>query len=123
MDITPLIPSDRQVIQSYNATGFKISGRFYANPVIVFPDRVIDWSVADRTNLTPEDFQIFIQEKNVDVWLLGCGAKTVLLSPSLKTWLKTQGIIIEAMDTGAACRTYNVLLADGRRIAAALLPL
>ena len=44
------------------------------------------------------------------------------VAPALRAALKARGIAIEAMDTGAACRTYNVLLAEDRRVAAALLP-
>jgi uncharacterized protein len=44
------------------------------------------------------------------------------VAPALRQRLRTAGIVVDAMDTGAACRTYNVLLAEGRRVAAALLP-
>ena len=53
--------------------------------------------------------------------LLGCGARMMPVSPTLRQALKSVGISLEAMDTGAACRTYNVLLAEDRRVAAALL--
>jgi uncharacterized protein len=45
-----------------------------------------------------------------------------LVPPALRQALRAQGVVIDAMDTGAACRTYNVLLAEDRRVAAALLP-
>jgi uncharacterized protein len=47
----------------------------------------------------------------------------VLLAPPLRRALRTAGVVADVMDSGAACRTYNVLLAEGRRVAAALLPL
>jgi len=58
----------------------------------------------------------------VDVLLLGLGARVRPIPPEVRSALKQAGIVIEAMDTGAACRTYSVLLAEDRRVAAALLP-
>jgi uncharacterized protein len=122
MDITPLIAADRQVIQSYSVGGFKISGNAYQGPVMVFPDRTLSWAASSIENLKPGDFDM-LDKRDVDVVLIGCGAQGARLSKEIAQALKSRGILPETMDTGAACRTYNVLLADGRRIAAALLPL
>ncbi len=122
MDVTPLIAADRQVIQSYSAGGFKISGNSYQGPVIVFPDRTVTWQASSVADLKPGDFDM-LDKKDVDVVLIGCGAQGARLDKDLAQALKARGILPETMDTGAACRTYNVLMADGRRIAAALLPL
>ena len=54
--------------------------------------------------------------------LIGCGARGGFIPPALRDGLKAQGLVCDAMDTGAACRTYNVLLSESRRVAAALLP-
>ncbi|HEX2654430.1 MAG TPA: Mth938-like domain-containing protein [Xanthobacteraceae bacterium] len=122
MDVTPLISADRQIIQSYNAGGFKISGNSYQGPVLVFPDRTMSWSASSMDNLKASDFDM-LDKKDVDVVLIGCGAQGTRLNKEVAQALKARGILPETMDTGAACRTYNVLMADGRRIAAALLPL
>jgi uncharacterized protein len=53
--------------------------------------------------------------------LLGCGPRMLLLPPPLRQTLRAAGIVSEVMDTGAACRTYNVLLAEGRQVCAAML--
>jgi uncharacterized protein len=57
----------------------------------------------------------------VDLLLLGCGERTASVDGSVRQELRNAGVVIEPMDTGAACRTYNVLMADGRRVAAALI--
>lgn len=57
----------------------------------------------------------------VEILLVGCGKRLVPLAPALKAALRERGIGADPMDTGAACRTYNVLMAEGRRVAAALL--
>jgi uncharacterized protein len=59
----------------------------------------------------------------VEVLLLGTGTRHEFVPPSLRRRLRDAGIVIDTMDTGAACRTYNVLVAEDRRVAAALIAL
>lgn len=124
MDVTPLIPQGRQIIQSYAGGGFRISGSHYPGAVIVTPERTMGWDMPKAAEaLAPPDFTAVIENsEDVDVWLLGTGAKMEFVALALKQALKAQGILIEPMDTGAACRTYNVLMAEGRRVMAVLLP-
>ncbi len=122
MDITPLIKQGQQVIQSYAGGKFRVSGRVYETPVIVFPDRTAVWDAPDNpSDLTILHFDALLADPDTaDVVLLGTGAGFVFL-PQLLKELKIKGLHAEVMDTGAACRTYNVLMAEGRRIACALL--
>jgi uncharacterized protein len=60
-------------------------------------------------------------EEAIEILLLGCGRRMLQVPPSLRAELRQIGVVIDAMDTGAACRTYAVLLTEGRRVAAALL--
>lgn len=131
MDVTPLISSDRQVIQSYRQGRFRVSGRTYEGAVLVFPDHTEDWSQPDTNsadispieNLKLEDFApLFDKAGELDVVLLGCWPQMEFISPAFKAKLKEKGLVLEVMDTGAACRTYNVLMAEGRRVVAAMLP-
>ncbi len=125
MDITPLIRSDRQVVQGYGPGSFTVSGQAFSSAIIVFPDRVEHWDYDGAVeDLRPDNLQQVIDAAaEIDVVLFGCGAKMQFVKPALKQALSAQGVGLEAMDTGAACRTYNVLLAEGRRVAAVLLPL
>ncbi len=123
LDIAPQIPTGRQLIQSYRDGKFRIAQVEYPGPVIVFPDRTLVWNVCSFEDLSPNDFaEIVAAATMVEVLLLGCGATMRLPPPALKTELKQAGIVIEPMDTGAACRTFNVLMSEDRRVAAALLP-
>lgn len=123
LDISPLIPTGRQVIQSYRAGIFRISQVDYAGPVIVLPERTLTWAAPAFGDLNAAHFDP-IREAGIEVQvlLLGCGNKMLLPSSSLRQAMKTLGIVIEAMDTGAACRTFNVLMGEDRKVAAALLP-
>lgn len=125
MDVTPLIPEGRQIIQGYAAGSFKVSGVSYAHPVIVTPLQTWNWDIKGAfSELRESDFDdLTSMAKDLDVVLLGCGARGEFFPPKLRDALKQKGIIVETMDTGAACRTYNVLMAEGRRVAAALMPL
>lgn len=123
MDVTPLVREGHQIIQGYAADGFKVSGVSYSGAVLVKPSKVLQWSAETLDSLTLENFQLIIEMKDdLDVILLGTGKSFQLLPPTLKQSLAELSISVDVMDTGAACRTYNVLMAEGRRVIAALLP-
>lgn len=124
MDITPLIPQGRQIVQSYAEGRFRVSGQVFEGPVLVFTDRTLLWPVAESLNdIKVDDFALlFADAEKLDVVLMGCGKTMTSMPFSLRRDLKDRGLAIDFMDTGAACRTYNVLMAEGRRVAAALLP-
>jgi uncharacterized protein len=85
----------------------------------VFPDQTLTWenAVMTEAGLAP-----VIAHGGVELLLLGLGRAGAVVAPALRFTLKAHGIAIEAMSTGAACRTYNLLLREDRRVAAALLP-
>jgi uncharacterized protein len=119
MELTPLVQPGRQVIERYGPAGFRVSGVIYLGPVLVFADRTAGWETAA---MTAESLAPVIEHGGVELLLLGLGRRMVPVAAALRASLKSQGIAVEAMDTGAACRTYNLLLAEDRRVAAALLP-
>jgi len=122
MDITPIIPKGRQVITGYGNGQFKVSGQVYSTPVLVFPDRTVQWDIKPNVAITLESLSVVLEEEGeIDLLLIGCGKAQSILPPKIRTALKEAGIALEVMDTGAAVRTYNVLLAEERRVAAALI--
>jgi len=124
MDVTPLVREGQQIIQSYVGGRFKISGQIYDSAVIVQPEGTRPWAFdKDFSDIVESDFEgLLKQAASIDVVLFGTGAQQEFFSPALKRRLETQGLSVDVMDTGAACRTYNVLMAEGRRVVAALLP-
>jgi uncharacterized protein len=121
MELTPVNPSGRQVIESYGPRGFRVTGIAYSRPILVFPDATLDWAIMGIEAVTIETLQPVIEHGGTEILLLGCGPRMTPVSAALRHALKAAGIGLEAMDTGAACRTYNVLLGEDRRVAAALL--
>lgn len=123
MDFTRIAPTDRQHIQKYGPSGFVVSGVSFDGPILVFAEETTVWSAPHPEQLTADVFAPIIERASaVDLCLLGCGDRMQLVPSEIKQHLKSHGIGVEAMDTGAACRTFNVLLAEGRALVAALFP-
>jgi uncharacterized protein len=122
MDITPPVAADRQLIQGYGKGGFRVSGERHEGSILVLPRLTLSWSLCDIENLIIDDLMPLRDAADTaGVLLLGCGDKGVLIAPDLRAEVRSWGIVIEAMGTGAACRTYNVLLSEDRDVAAALI--
>ncbi len=122
MDITPLIPKGKQIITGYGGGQFRINGIVHTTSILIFPAKTIPWSISANQAISLESLQPIIDAAaEVELLLIGCGKSQSILPPKIKNALKEAGIGLEIMDTGAAVRTYNILLAEERRIAAALI--
>jgi uncharacterized protein len=116
-DIMPPVGANAQLILSYGSAGFRIGHGEYASHVLVLPTQTHPWS----GELTPESLApIFAHDPATEVLLIGTGARHEMIDPALRKALKERGLAIDTMDTGAACRTFNILLGEGRRVAVAL---
>ncbi|MFP4097199.1 MAG: Mth938-like domain-containing protein [Alphaproteobacteria bacterium] len=125
MDITPLIRRNQQVIQTYKSGVFKISNVVYDHPVYVDADEVLCWNISGCAlgDIKPAHLHL-IEERagSLDVVLFGTGSKSALLPDHLRDAFCTMGVAVDSMNTGAACRTFNVLMAEGRRVSCLLIP-
>ena len=120
-DIAPVDPRDRSVIQSYGEGRFRISGEVFTGSVIVLVDAVHAWPEGDAGRATIEGLGPVVDaDPAVEILLLGTGKTMRPLDPGLRAALRLRGIVCDAMDTGAACRTFNLLAGEDRRVAAAL---
>ena len=115
MDITPRIPTGRKIITGYGGGGFKINHEFTSGSLLVFLDEVRPWD-GDVTALP----QLLAQQTEIELLLIGTGERTAQIDPATRTAFREKGIAVDVMDTGAACRTFNVLLAEERKVAAAV---
>lgn len=110
------------MIQAYGGGGFRISGVDHRGSVIVFPTRTVAWAVATLAEATEENLaRIATAGADVELLLVGAGRAPAPLAQELRKTLRSSGVVAEVMDTGAACRTFNVLMAEERRVAAALI--
>ncbi len=109
------------LITGYGADFIEINKARHARNLIVMADKLIlDWPAKDFASLAEAHFVNLIELKP-EVVLLGTGEKHQFLHPKIVQNLTAQGIPLECMTTAAACRTYNILMSEGRTVAAALL--
>lgn len=110
----------------YSFTGYgddyvAINGKNHQGNLVLLPRRLIqDWTDATFDNLTQADFD-FLAELKMEIMILGTGAKQRFPHPQLLQGLMRAGVGLEVMNTQAACRTYNILVAEGRSVGCALL--
>ncbi|MFO1160634.1 MAG: Mth938-like domain-containing protein [Reyranellaceae bacterium] len=117
-------PTRVQLIRSYGPGHFLIGERDWRTPVLVTPSRTVEWAVSRAADLSLESLApLEDAQPRPELLVLGCGPRAVFVPPVLRAELKAAGLALEVVDTGSACRIYNVLLAESRRVAAALVPL
>jgi uncharacterized protein len=122
MDVTPLVAANAPLIKSYGDGGFTIRGQRWDGSVLIMPDRVVPWAATCFDDISLDSLSdIFGYQPLPEFLLIGVGREMRLLAPPLRMDIRAKGLITEPMDTGAACRTWNVLLTEGRQAAAALI--
>jgi len=103
-------------IDGYGAGFFRIGGEVFEGPVVLMPSGIAPWAGYEDTA------SLIAQAGEVDVIFVGTGAEIAHVPPAFRAALEEAGLGVEAMASPAACRTYNVLLSEGRRVGLALLP-
>ena len=113
-------PSSVNTITGYGEGYVMVNGERRSSSVVVMPDRIEQWSATGFDSLQNEHFD-FLKQLGAEIVLLGTGPKQRFPHPRLTAELARAGIGLEVMDLQAACRTYNILVAEERKVAAALL--
>ena len=113
--------SGQPPVDGYAPGGFRIGGYAHQGGLLILPGRIGEWTFAQP--LTPACFARVIEAAgDIDLVLVGMGAEIAGLPREARAALQAAGVAPEPMATPAACRTYNVLVAEERRVAAALIP-
>lgn len=114
-------PSDGYLIRAYAPGWIQIGERRFERSLILSPHHLLpDWPPQRLEQILPHHLDPLL-ELAPELLLLGTGPRQNFPEPALYANLLSRGLGLEIMDTGAACRTYNILMAEGRRVAAALL--
>ena len=114
-------PSNRKIFTAHGAGYVMVSGVRFERPIVVTTEQVLtDWPARDFATLDESHFAYFLSLKP-EVLLLGTGSQLRFPHPGLYRQLTDARISIEFMDTPAACRTYNILMAEDRKVIAAIL--
>ena len=110
----------QNMVTGYGDDHVLINSSRFEHSLVVLPDEILrDWPVTSLVQLSAEHF-LAVLETKPELVLLGTGRQHRMPSPRLYASLLEHNIGVEVMDTGAACRTYNILTGEGRRVAAAL---
>lgn len=112
----------RHLIDAFGDGGFRFAEMSHRDSILATPGGVRIWPVTRFAELTLESLKpVFDEAEAIDFLILGIGHEIAFLPPSLRDPLREIGITVEAMATPAAVRTYNVLVGEERRVAAALI--
>ncbi len=121
-ETTPGHFPDQVGIDAYGNSGFRFAEMSHRGSLLCLPTGMLGWSVATPAEITLESLApVLAAAGDIDVLMIGLGHDITGLSPDVRAALREQGIIVEAITTGSAVRTYNVLLAEHRAVAAALI--
>ena len=120
MKLTDDTQAGTNFIRAYDPGVIRVGERELHTNCIVTADQIIDWTAQTIATLTLADLEPIIALKP-EIVILGSGATQHFPDPAILGAVLSRGIGCEVMNTGAACRTYNVLVAEDRRVAAALI--
>ncbi|MBI1174642.1 MAG: hypothetical protein GC139_05160 [Sideroxydans sp.] len=113
--------ADQKTFTAYGTGYVMVSGERYEQPIVVTPQQVLtDWQPQDFAGLGEAHFEYF-RAFAPEILLLGTGERQHFPHPRLYRMLTEAGIGVECMDTAAACRTYNILMSEDRKVVAAIL--
>jgi uncharacterized protein len=109
-------------IDAYGDGGFRFGGMSHRGSLLCFPDGIWAWPVSSLSGLTAAALQpAFARAQALDFFLIGGGRDPWVLPDRLRGRFRDLGLTVDAMPTGAAVRTYNILLAENRRVGAGLI--
>lgn len=112
----------RAPIDAYGNGGFRFADMSHRGSILCLPSGIHGWDPADPERLAPADFEAVVAEGDgIEILLVGTGMDLKPLPAAIRAALREKGISADPMSTGAAVRTYNVLLAEDRAVAAALI--
>ncbi|KPF72341.1 hypothetical protein IP69_03740 [Bosea sp. AAP35] len=112
----------RYPLDAFGAGGFRFAGMGHVGSILATPAGIGIWPVSRFAEITPESFRRVLDEAaSIDFLLIGTGADIAFIPQDWRDLLKQHGVTVEGMATGAAARTYNVLVGEDRRVAAALI--
>ena len=113
----------RHAIEAYGAGGFRFAGMSHRGSILALPSGIRAWDAVAAADISLATLAPVFAEApgSIEHLLIGTGAELVPLEKSLRERLRVAGIRAEPMATGAAARTYSILLAEDRRVAAALI--
>jgi uncharacterized protein len=110
------------LIDAHGAGGFRFAGMSHRGSLLCLPDGIWAWSVSTPAALTEEALApVFARADDLDFFVLGTGAEAWIVPQALRARFRAAHIALDAMTTGPALRTYNVMFMENRRVGAGLI--
>ena len=109
-------------IEAYGKGGFRFADMSHRGSLLCLPDGIWPWPVAQATEITAATLEpVLARSDEIDLFLIGAGRGGWIVPPPLRARFKALSISVEVTNTGSAVSTYNILLGEGRRVAAGLI--
>ena len=109
-------------IEAYGKGGFRLAGMSHRGSLLCLPDGIWPWPVEEASGITEAALEpVFARADAIDLFLIGAGPSGWMLPRPLRERFKALAMPVEAASTGRAISTYNILLGEGRRLAAGLI--
>ncbi|MBT5186763.1 MAG: hypothetical protein HOH19_10465 [Kordiimonadaceae bacterium] len=122
MEFTEIKSSEEAFIAGYGDGGFRMGEQRFKGSMLITPSGFYPWDVVDVADITIDSLKpVFENQADIELLIIGMGQGMAFAPKDVKQALGKVNIAVEVMDTGAAARTYNVLLQEGRMVTAALI--
>ncbi|QKJ90873.1 Mth938-like domain-containing protein [Agrobacterium pusense] len=122
IEIRPAHFPGRAPIDAYGNGGFRFADMSHRGSLLLLPSGIFGWELVDAKELSVGHFEkVLAEAQDIEVLLIGTGDGMRVLPKELRAAFKEAGISIDPMSTGAAVRTYNIMLSESRAVAAALI--
>ncbi len=122
MEFTEIKSSEEAFIAGYGDGGFRMGDGRFEGSMLITPKGFYPWMVCDKSEISIDSMDRILEAHAfVEIVIIGMGTSMAFLKPEIRSAFSEKNIAVEVMDTGAAARTYNVLLQEGRKVSAALI--
>jgi uncharacterized protein len=109
-------------IEAYGKGGFRFAGMSHHGSLLCLPDGIWPWPLRQASDITEAALEpVFARAEDIGLFLIGAGRGGWIMPPPLRARFKALAISVETTSTGIAVSTYNILLGEGRRVAAGLI--
>ncbi|KAG8363496.1 hypothetical protein BUALT_Bualt19G0028400 [Buddleja alternifolia] len=123
INIIDNVPEDQLRFQEFDDIGFKVNGVKYEGSLLCVGNLLMSWTPKKFSEITAESLSIFKTVRPIpEILIIGCGKYIQPVNPELRSFIRSTGMKLEAVDSRNAASTYNILNEEGRVVAAALLP-
>ena len=121
IELTEINSSEEAFIAGYGDGGFRMGNTRFEGSMMITPEGFYPWDVSDKAEISLNNLAPILDASGIEIIVIGLGPNMAFLAKDIRAALKEKKIALEAIDTGAAVTTYNVLLQEGRLAAAALI--